>query len=95
MIDIKKKNGTVICSVNADTLVGLRLYDVNLTGAYLADANLSGANLDFYQTLLSILKTQVTFKKIKMLKRNFMVLLGEINDFLNVLRYFLVYLLHR
>ena len=48
MIDIKKKNGTVIYSVNADTLVGLRLYnDVNLTGAYLADANLSGANLDF------------------------------------------------
>lgn len=46
MIDIKKKNGTVIYSVNADTLVGLRLYDVNLTAAYLADANLSGANLD-------------------------------------------------
>ena len=45
MIEIKNKDGAVLRTVDADTLLGANLSGADLRGADLSGANLSGANL--------------------------------------------------
>ena len=45
MTEIKNKDGAVLRTVDADTLIGANLRWANLRGADLREANLSGANL--------------------------------------------------